>query len=88
MLFEYIRRNMPYDAPGTLSDDDVLSVVAFLLNQNGLFPDDGVLDYAMLEGFALPGADPIAPPLPGAPEAPQEVTPGSGQGGPVVGGGR
>ena len=88
VLFEYTRRSMPYDAPGTLSDDDVLSVVAFLLNQNGLFSDDGVLEYAMLEGFVLPGADPISPPLPGAPDAPQEVMPGSGQAGPVIGGGR
>ncbi len=30
-LFEYLRRTMPYGAPGTLSDDEYWKVVQFLL---------------------------------------------------------
>jgi mono/diheme cytochrome c family protein len=85
VLYEYIRRAMPYNRPGSLSDEEALSVTAYLLNQNGLLPDDGGLSLDELDGFTLPGADPIAPPLPGAPEEPQTVTPGSSQAGPASG---
>ena len=87
-LYDYIRRSMPYNRPGSLSDEDTLSVVAFLLNQNGLLADDAVLDPAELSSLLLPGAEPLPPPLPGAPTGPQIVTPGSSQGGPVIGTGR
>ncbi len=85
VLYEYIRRAMPYNRPGSLSDEEALSVTAYLLNQNGLLPDDGVLALDELDGFTLPGADPIAPPLPGAPTEPQAVTHGSSQAGPAGG---
>jgi mono/diheme cytochrome c family protein len=85
VLYEYIRRAMPYNRPGSLSDEEALSVTVYLLNQNGLLPDDGVLTLDELDGFTLPGADPIAPPLPGAPTEPQTVTPGSSQAGPAGG---
>ena len=62
-----------------------ISVVAFLLNQNGLLADDAVLDPAALPLLLLPGAEPLPPPLPGAPAGPQVVTPGSSQSGPVIG---
>ncbi len=85
VLYEYIRRSMPFNRPGSLSDDEALSVTAYLLNQNGLLPDDGVLTLEELDSFTLPGADPIAPPLPGAPEEPQSITPGSSQAGSASG---
>lgn len=85
VLYEYIRRSMPYNRPGSLSDEEALSVTAYLLNQNGLLPDDAVLTPEELDGFILPGADPIAPPMPGAPTEPQTVTPGSSQAGPAGG---
>ena len=87
-LYDYIRRSMPYNRPGSLSDEDTLSVVAFLLNQNGLLADDAVLDPAELSSLLLPGSQPLPPPVPGAPTGPQIVTPGSSQGGPVIGAGR
>ena len=36
-LYTKIKRSMPQDAPGTLKDQDVLELVAFLLESNG-FP--------------------------------------------------
>lgn len=43
-LFDYIRRAMPWNAPKSLSDDDVYAVLAYLLNLSDIVPDDFVLD--------------------------------------------
>ena len=43
-VFDYIRRAMPPDAPGSLSDADVYNLTAFLLNANELIPADAVID--------------------------------------------
>lgn len=42
-LFDYIRRAMPWNAPKSLSDDDVYAVLAYLLNLAEIVPDDFVL---------------------------------------------
>ena len=41
---DYIHRAMPFDNPGSLSEEDVYSVVAWLLNQNRMLDDNGTLD--------------------------------------------
>lgn len=56
-IFDYVRRTMPFSAPQSLSDDEVYSVVAYLLNLNDLLPDDGVLDAASLKAIKLPNRD-------------------------------
>ena len=43
-LYDYIRRAMPWNAPKSLSDDDVYAVLAYLLNLSDIVPDDFVLD--------------------------------------------
>jgi S-disulfanyl-L-cysteine oxidoreductase SoxD len=43
-LFDYIRRAMPWNAPKSLSDDDVYAVLAYLLNLSEIVPDDFTLD--------------------------------------------
>jgi len=43
-LFDYIRRAMPWNAPKSLSSDDVYAVTAYLLNLNDIVPADFVLD--------------------------------------------
>ena len=43
-LFDYIRRAMPWNAPKSLSDDEVYAVLAYLLNLSDIVPDDFVLD--------------------------------------------
>jgi cytochrome c len=43
-LFDYIRRAMPWNAPKSLSDDDVYAVLAYLLNLAEVVPDDFVLN--------------------------------------------
>jgi mono/diheme cytochrome c family protein len=53
-LFDYIRRAMPQNAPGSLSNDDVYAVSAYILNLNGLLPDSAKLDAKSLPGVKMP----------------------------------
>src|SRR5262245_62138549 len=39
-LFDYIRRAMPYKQPGTLTNNQVYAVSAFILQLNGIIPAD------------------------------------------------
>lgn len=45
-LYDYIRRAMPWNAPKTLSDDDVYAVLAYLLNLAEIVPSDFTLSDA------------------------------------------
>jgi cytochrome c len=42
-IWDYINRAMPWTAPKSLTTEEVYSVVAFLLNLNGIVPDDFTL---------------------------------------------
>ena len=56
-LFDYIRRAMPQNAPESLSNDDVYAVSAYILNLNGLLPDDATLDAKTLAAIKMPNHD-------------------------------
>ena len=60
-LFDYTRRAMPQTTPGTLSDDEVYAVVAYLLNLNGLIPDDAVMDSVSLPAVMMPARERFVP---------------------------
>jgi cytochrome c551/c552 len=47
-LWDYIRRAMPWNAPKSLSVDEVYGVTAYLLNLGGVLPDDYVLSDATI----------------------------------------
>ncbi|MFM0296906.1 cytochrome c [Paraburkholderia dipogonis] len=65
-LFDYIRRAMPYNAPESLSADEVYAVSAFLLNQNGIVPANTRLDAASLPRVVMPNRGGfVADPRPG-----------------------
>ena len=65
-LFDYIRRAMPYNAPESLSANEVYAVCAFLLNQNGVVPPDTRLDAVSLPRVKMPNHDGfVADPRPG-----------------------
>lgn len=53
-LFDYIRRAMPQNAPGSLSNEDVYAVSAYILNLNGLLPTDAVLDAGTMAAIKMP----------------------------------
>jgi len=53
-LFDYIRRAMPFGDAQSLSVDEVYSLTALVLNMNGLWDDDGILDQRNLPGVEMP----------------------------------
>jgi cytochrome c len=53
-VFDYVRRGMPYDTPGILTDDEVYALVAWLLNQNGIVPDDAVMNAETIQEVEMP----------------------------------
>jgi len=60
-LFDYIRRAMPYPAPGLLSVDDNYAVVAYILSLNEILPADGKLDKDSLPKIKMPNRDGFIP---------------------------
>ena len=53
-LFDYTRRAMPFEEPGTLSADQVYAVTAYILHLNGLVAEDDVLDRESLPRVVMP----------------------------------
>lgn len=43
-LYDYIHRAMPFDAPQSLSADEMYFVIAWLLFQNQIIAEDAVID--------------------------------------------
>ncbi len=56
-LFDYIRRAMPHASPGSLTDDQVYALTAWLLAQDDVIADDATLDAAALRAVTMPYAD-------------------------------
>lgn len=56
-LFDFIRRAMPFNAPQSLSNDELYAVTAYLLSLNGIVADDAVLDAVSLPKVRMPNRD-------------------------------
>ena len=56
-LFDYIRRAMPHNAPGSLQSDQVYALTAYLLSANAVIPATTVLDAKSLTAVKMPYAD-------------------------------
>ncbi|WP_050478955.1 c-type cytochrome [Herbaspirillum rhizosphaerae] len=56
-VFDFINRAMPYNAPQSLSADEVYAVTAYLLNLNGIVADNAVLDAQALPKVRMPNRD-------------------------------
>jgi cytochrome c len=56
-LFDYTRRAMPSDRPGSLADQEVYDVTAYLLFLNGLLAEDTMLDRSALIDIEMPARD-------------------------------
>ena len=56
-VFDYVRRAMPWNAPRSLSDNDVYAVTAYLLHQNGIVGADAVMDARTLPQVKMPNRD-------------------------------
>ena len=53
-LYDYINRSMPMTIPGTLSADEVYSLLAYLLHLNGIVEEDAVIDAETLPSIEMP----------------------------------
>jgi mono/diheme cytochrome c family protein len=55
-VFDYVRRAMPINAPGTLTPDETYAVVAWLLAENEIIARDAVMDAKTLPAVKMPAA--------------------------------
>jgi cytochrome c len=53
-LFDYVKRAMPMNAPGSLTDDQVYAVSAFILARANIVSQDVVLNAATLPSIQMP----------------------------------
>ena len=53
-LFDYVRRAMPANAPGSLSAGEVYAVVAWMLHRNEIVAADAVMDAQSLPAVEMP----------------------------------
>ena len=60
-LFDYIRRAMPQPMPGSLTDDEVYALTAYLLHLNGLVSADAQMDAESLPKVVMPARDLFIP---------------------------
>jgi len=60
-VWDYINRAMPLNREGTLTANEVYALTAFLLNINGVIPEDEVLDARSLPKVKMPIGDRYAP---------------------------
>jgi len=55
-VFDYVRRTMPFQAPQSLSNDEVYSLTAYILHRNGILPEGAEADAAALARVRMPNA--------------------------------
>jgi S-disulfanyl-L-cysteine oxidoreductase SoxD len=60
-VWDYINRAMPLNREGTLTHDEVYALTAFLLNINGVIPEDEVIDAKSLPKVKMPIGNRYAP---------------------------
>lgn len=56
-LFDYIKRTMPFLTPGTLSNDQVYALSAYLLAAEHIIADNATMDAAALRAVQMPSRD-------------------------------
>ncbi len=81
-LFDYIRRAMPFNAPQSLSPDEVYALCAYLLFLNQIVPEPTVLDAKSLRAVAMPGRNAFAYPFNDERISPRRVPAGASSGRP------
>jgi len=61
IVFDYIKRAMPFNQPGSLTDQEVYSLTAFLLHANGLIKETDVMNAQTLPKVVMPNRDSFVP---------------------------
>jgi S-disulfanyl-L-cysteine oxidoreductase SoxD len=57
IVFDYVRRAMPFDHPGTLPVNDVYAVTAYVLYLNTIVGEQDVIDQTTLPKVRMPNRD-------------------------------
>ncbi len=60
-LFDYVRRAMPFNAPRSLSNDEVYAVCAYILQLNGIIGESTVMNAQTLAKVQMPNRDGFIP---------------------------
>jgi cytochrome c len=60
-VFDYIRRAQPFDKPGSLTDEEVYALTAWLLFRNNIISADQVIDATTLPKVKMPNRDGFVP---------------------------
>ncbi len=60
-VFDYVKRSMPLNAPGSLTDDQVYGVVAYILGEANIVPKNAALDAKTLPTVQMPNRDGFVP---------------------------
>jgi len=60
-LFDYVKRSMPFNAPGSLSDEEVYSVVAYILSEAKIITPVEKMDATTLPKVVMPNRDGFEP---------------------------
>lgn len=56
-LFDYVRRAMPFNEPGSLTPDEVYAVSAFILAKSNIVKEDAVMNARTLSKVEMPNKD-------------------------------
>ena len=56
-IFDYIRRAMPFQAPKTLTADELYAITAYILAGSGIIDDDEVMNAETLPAVHMPARD-------------------------------
>jgi mono/diheme cytochrome c family protein len=56
-VFDYVRRAMPYQAPQSLTNDEVYAVTAYLLHLNGIIAEGDAMNAQTLPQVKMPNRD-------------------------------
>jgi S-disulfanyl-L-cysteine oxidoreductase SoxD len=60
-LFDYVKRAMPFSSPGSLSDNDVYAVVAYILSEAKIIKPTDTMDAKTLPKVMMPNHDGFIP---------------------------
>lgn len=60
-LFDYVKRAMPFSAPGSLTDDEVYSVVAYILAEGKIIKPTDIVNAQTLPKIEMPNRNGFVP---------------------------
>jgi cytochrome c5 len=60
-LFDYVKRAMPMNAPGSLADDEVYGLVAYILSEAKIIQPEETMDASILPKVMMPNREGFEP---------------------------